>query len=196
VIRKVHEQPGIPAEILIQARILSRGSASLSYNLRVSNIDKCLSLPQTFLTITVGLLIMASSFPGVPAHADDKEQRQRPAATEPTPIKPIAIDSQVSTGLLIYKVQPEYPAKAKAARVSGIVTLRAIISKTGEITNLRVVCGPKQLQESSLKAVQQWKYRPYLVHDEPVEIETMIKVFFTLGGKKPLKFSSDSCPAE
>jgi protein TonB len=74
--------------------------------------------------------------------------------------------------------------------------LHATISKAGDITNLRVICGPQMLQDASIKAVQQWKYRPYTVHGEPVEVETTIRVTFTLGDKKKLKFSKDSCPVQ
>ena len=98
--------------------------------------------------------------------------------------------------MLIHKVTPNYPGIAKAARVSGIVILTATISKTGEILSLHVECGPKVLQEPSLKAVREWKYRPYLLRGEPVEVQTTIKVTFALGGKKKVPFSKDSCPFE
>ena len=52
------------------------------------------------------------------------------------------------------------------------------------------------LKEASLKAVQEWKYRPYLVRGEPVEVETTTRVTFALGGKKKLPFSKDSCLVE
>jgi periplasmic protein TonB len=117
-------------------------------------------------------------------------------ADVPPTARPITIPEDVAIGMLIYKVDPEYPKKAKAARESGIVTLQATISKTGEISDLRVVCGPALLQQASLEAVRQWKYRPYLLNGKPVEVETTIRITFALGGKKKMKFSKDSCPAE
>jgi len=110
--------------------------------------------------------------------------------------KPVLIPEDMAAGLLIHKVDPEYPRLAKAARISGIVTLKATISKTGEILDLHVVCGPAILQAPSLKAIREWKYRPYLLRGEPVEVETTIRVTFALGGKKKLPFSKDSCPVE
>ncbi len=98
--------------------------------------------------------------------------------------------------MLIYKVEPIYPKNAKASRISGIVRLRATISKTGDIVDLRAECGPELLKQASLEAVRQWRYRPYLLNGEPVEVETTIVVTFTLGDKKKLKYSADSCPAE
>jgi protein TonB len=96
--------------------------------------------------------------------------------------KKVNISAGVSTGLLIQKTTPVYPPIAKAARVSGTVVLQATISKTGTIENLKVVSGPAMLQQSALDAVRQWRYRPYLLNNEPVEVDTTVNVVFTLGG--------------
>jgi protein TonB len=61
------------------------------------------------------------------------------------------------------------------------VVLQAVISKTGTIENLRVVSGPPLLQQAALDAVKQWRYRPYLLNGEPIEVETTVNVVFTLG---------------
>ena len=96
--------------------------------------------------------------------------------------KKINISAGVSTGLLIQKTQPVYPPIAKAARVSGTVVLQATISKTGTIENLKVISGPAMLQQAALDAVRSWRYRPYLLNNEPVEVDTTVNVIFTLGG--------------
>jgi protein TonB len=128
--------------------------------------------------------------------ADDAPLANTLANVPPSDSKPVIIPKDVAVGMLIYKVNPEYPAKTRKARISGIVNLKATISKTGEISDLHAECGPEILQEPSLKAVREWKYRPYLLRGEPVEVQTTIKVTFTLGDKKKLPFSKDSCPAE
>jgi len=74
------------------------------------------------------------------------------------------------------------PPIAKAARVSGTVVIQATISKSGTIENLKVISGPAMLQQSALDAVRSWRYRPYLLNNDPVEVETTINVIFTLGG--------------
>ncbi len=98
------------------------------------------------------------------------------------PPKKIAISSGVATGLLVQEVRPIYPPIAKAARVSGTVVLQATISKSGTITNLRVVSGNAMLQSAALEAVRQWRYRPYMLNGDPVEVDTTINVVFNLGG--------------
>ena len=76
---------------------------------------------------------------------------------------------------------PQYPAIAKAARIQGIVVLQATISKSGSIQNLRVISGPPMLQQAAMDAVRSWRYKPYLLNGEPVEVETTINVVFNLG---------------
>jgi protein TonB len=93
---------------------------------------------------------------------------------------PIRISTTVEAGLLIQKTMPVYPPIARATRVSGTVTIAAIISKSGTIENLRVTGGPAILQQAALDAVKTWRYRPYLLDGQPVEVETTISVIFTL----------------
>ncbi len=85
-------------------------------------------------------------------------------------------------GHLIHQVQPEYPPLARQARVQGTVLLRAVIDGEGKIENLQVLSGHPLLVASAVKAVQQWRYRPYYLNEQPVEVETEITVHFTLSG--------------
>jgi len=96
--------------------------------------------------------------------------------------KKVNISAGVATGMLLAKITPVYPPIAKAARVSGTVVLQATISKGGTIENLHVISGPAMLQQSAMDAVRQWRYKPYLLNGEPVEVETTVNVIFSLGG--------------
>ena len=99
----------------------------------------------------------------------------------PAPTHPLRI-SHWSEGNLIYRVQPIYPPLARQARIQGPVELRAIISKAGTIENLVVLRGHPMLVPAAIGAVRQWRYRPYLLNNEPIEVETEITVNFVLGG--------------
>jgi protein TonB len=68
-----------------------------------------------------------------------------------------------------------------ATRTEGTVVLAATISKAGTIENLRVISGPAILQRSALDAVKTWRYSPYLLDGQPVEVETTVNVIFSLG---------------
>ncbi|PYV91208.1 MAG: hypothetical protein DMG90_07815 [Acidobacteria bacterium] len=83
---------------------------------------------------------------------------------------------------LIDRIQPNYPPIARAVGVQGQVILRAIISRQGTIANLQVVSGHPMLVKAAVDAVKQWRYRPYVLNGQPVEVETQITVNFLLSG--------------
>ncbi|HEY9126741.1 MAG TPA: M56 family metallopeptidase [Acidobacteriaceae bacterium] len=97
------------------------------------------------------------------------------------PPKRIHVKADVLQGNLISQVQPVYPQEAKEHRIEGKVTLKAIIGKEGAVEELMVQDGPKELQQSALDAVRQWKYRPYLLNGNPIEVESTINVIYSLG---------------
>jgi periplasmic protein TonB len=88
----------------------------------------------------------------------------------------------VTTGLLIKKVNPEYPEEARSQRIRGVVVLMAVISKEGKIVDLKPVSGDPLLTAAAVKAVKKWRYKPYLLQGRPVEVDTQIQVNFTLSG--------------
>jgi protein TonB len=133
------------------------------------------------------LLVIFTAFgagSGLAAHRS-QDQAAPPAAQSETAQKPelpqrVRVSSGVSTGLLLKKVNPKYPNKARENRIQGTVVLHAVISKDGDIADLTVVSGDPLLAKSALKAVKQWKYKPYLLQGRPVEVDTQITVNFTL----------------
>jgi protein TonB len=94
----------------------------------------------------------------------------------------VRVSAGVTSGLLVRRVNPVYPPLARQARIQGQVVLRAQIGKDGSIQNLQLVSGHPMLVQSALDAVKQWKYKPYLLNGEPVEVDTEVLVNFTLSG--------------
>jgi TonB family protein len=94
----------------------------------------------------------------------------------------VLVSQEVSQGLLVHQVAPEYPALARQARIQGTVVLKALISKDGSMEGLTVMSGHPMLVPAAMDAVKQWKYKPYFLNGEPVEVETTINVNFTLAG--------------
>ncbi|HEV7674216.1 MAG TPA: TonB family protein [Candidatus Angelobacter sp.] len=94
-----------------------------------------------------------------------------------TPQK-LRVSSGVAEGLKTHDVQPTYPQMARIAHIQGDVLLQATISKSGVIENLRAVQGHPILIQAAMDAVKQWKYKPYILNGEPVEVETQIRVQF------------------
>ena len=90
--------------------------------------------------------------------------------------------SRMMEGNLVHRVQPDYPTLARQVRVQGKVVLRAMISREGAIENLQVLSGHPMLIRAAVDAVRQWRYRPYVLNGEPVEVETEVTVNFILSG--------------
>lgn len=110
----------------------------------------------------------------------DASSAGAPGASATPSSESITLPAGVMTGRLEHKVVPVYPAIARTNHIEGTVLFRAIISTKGRIKQLRVVSGAHELLESAIGAVQQWRYRPYLVNGEPTEVSTEIAVNYEL----------------
>src|SRR5271165_6579040 len=99
-------------------------------------------------------------------------------APEPTPIKRIRVASRVAEANLIHDVAPQYPPEAGRARVEGTVVLMAVIGTDGSVQDVRVESGLPLLAQAAIDAVKQWRYKPYLINGEPVEVDSRITINF------------------
>ena len=115
-----------------------------------------------------------------PADASSRPANDSPNGNNLAGTKQVRISQGVSKGLLLHKVQPIYPYEAMRNHVEGTVLLRAVIDKDGRISSLEPISGPKELTAAAIGAVEQWRYRPYLLQGEPVAVETQITVNFQL----------------
>jgi TonB family protein len=111
--------------------------------------------------------------------ADGNDASGRTSAADGAPDQ-VHAAQKFTPGVLEYKVQPVYPPQARKARIQGTVVLQAKISKEGRVVDLQFVSGPKELVAAAIGAVQQWRYSPYLVAGEAVEVTTHITVNFQL----------------
>ena len=91
-----------------------------------------------------------------------------------------SVSAGVAAGLLIHKTEPVYPRFAREAHVSGTVVLGATITRTGALENVHVISGPTALTSAALDAARTWRYRPYQLNGQPIEVQTTISVVFKL----------------
>jgi periplasmic protein TonB len=125
---------------------------------------------------------LASNLPlgpgdGFVLNANSEIARPAPAAHLNRPVK---MSGGVMEALLIHRVEPEYPRIAIQMHVTGTVELRAIIGTDGTIQNLQVVSGNALLVNAAVAAVKQWRYQPTRLSGQPVEVETLITVQFSM----------------
>ena len=126
----------------------------------------------SFLVTSLGLLSA-----GLVMHA-----QQAPPGTQSSPpttsSQASASDQIVTKGELIKKVRPKYPKHARKQHITGSVVMKATITKNGDVSDLQVVSGDPVLVQAALEAVKKWKYRPYHMGGQPVDVETTITVNF------------------
>jgi protein TonB len=124
----------------------------------------------------------APALPSPPAGASANNSLSGLMPASPNLPKPspatLRVSQGVSQGLLIKRVQPKYPSSALATHAEGAVQIEATVDKQGNVTNLKVLSGQTVLARAALEAVRQWRYKPYYLNGQPVEIQTQITVNF------------------
>ena len=99
---------------------------------------------------------------------------------EPMPVKRMRIASRVAEANLIHDVPPQYPPEAGRARIEGTVVLMALIGTDGTVKDVRIESGLPMLAQAAIDAVKQWRYKPYVIDGEPVEVDSRITINFNL----------------
>jgi TonB family protein len=114
--------------------------------------------------------------------AAPKVEEARPAGISSCiPFPPRVRVSQIMMQqLLVHRVDPVYPSEALAKHLEGVVVLKITIDKEGSVYKAEGVSGPLDLVPAAIEAGKQWKYQPYLIVGEPVEVETTAEIGFTL----------------
>jgi periplasmic protein TonB len=141
-------------------------------------IIKILTGPETPFASTA---LTIEPGPAIPGSGESPfGSRRAVAVVHPDTAGPMRVSSMVVEGLIIRKTIPQYPPVPKAMGVQGTVVLQATISRSGTIENLRVISGPAMLQQAALDAVKTWRYKPYMLNEQPVEVETTVNVVFSI----------------
>ncbi|MFZ0632976.1 MAG: energy transducer TonB [Acidobacteriaceae bacterium] len=104
-----------------------------------------------------------------------------PATAQPLPAR-IDLPEGVLLPTRVAGHRPVYPHAARLESIQGTVELAAVIRKDGSMGDVKVVSAPPRLGQSAVVGVRTWRYRPYLVNGQPVEVETRIHVTFTCDG--------------
>jgi len=84
---------------------------------------------------------------------------------------------------LLRQVDPDYPEEARKARIEGDVVLEAIVDIDGKPVQMRVIQVPAEgygFEESAIKAVEQWRFKPGMKNGKPVPVIFAVIVHFTI----------------
>jgi TonB family protein len=93
----------------------------------------------------------------------------------------VRVPASVMEANLVTSRVPAYPEAAKAEGIQGPVVMETVISKSGTVDHVRVIEGDHQLRSAAEEAVLKWRFRPYVLNGQPVDVVTMVRVDFRLG---------------
>jgi periplasmic protein TonB len=96
------------------------------------------------------------------------------------PTKPQRLHAGMEPPRKIVDVSPEYPALARSAHAYGVVILEAVIDAQGAVTSVRVLRSIPLLDQAAVEAVQQWRFTPARLNNEPVPVVMTVTVNFML----------------
>jgi TonB family protein len=112
--------------------------------------------------------------------AAEPSTRDAVSESEPHAIRVVRISQKAAEQLITHKVDPTYPELAALSRIQGVVLLRGVIDKDGTVQIAGVISGHPLLAKAAFDAVKQWRYRPFILDGQPVNVQTTIAVNFAL----------------
>jgi protein TonB len=86
--------------------------------------------------------------------------------------------SAVSEGKIVKSVRPVYPPKVTAKAIAEGVVVKLTIDKQGVPRDLQVIKGDPVLAKAALQALRQWRWKPYKLNGEPVEVKSSVYIRF------------------
>lgn len=84
------------------------------------------------------------------------------------------------SGKAIKKVQPTYPAIAKAAGAQGPVSVLIVVNEAGNVESAKAVAGHPLLQQAAVTAAKEWQFSPTKLSGNAVKVEGTISFVFAL----------------
>ncbi|MGA7639214.1 MAG: TonB family protein, partial [Candidatus Acidiferrales bacterium] len=127
------------------------------------NVPRLIELPEERVIDTAAVVIHSHQYVFVPA--------------EPGPESSHSLE-KLRIGDRVTKMAPMYPAEAAQKAMGGTVHVRATIGKDGKVEDVRPINGPLMLITAAVDAIQQWRYRPTLLDQQPIEMQEDLTVEF------------------
>ena len=111
-------------------------------------------------------------------HAWSELESQIPGSKPISQPPPATVPAEVMEGRVTHKLDPIYPEAARQANIQGVVALDVVIAPDGSVADVRPVSGPEALTPAAVDAVKWWRFQPYLVNGQAVEVKTRLAVDF------------------
>jgi TonB family protein len=131
----------------------------------------------------IATVLCLSAFACAQQAGGERAREADPPKADSARLLRVRVSDRIAKRLLIKKVDPDYPAEARRNGIQGDVELRITFDKEGTVTDAALISGPTELAPAAIEAVKQWKYKPYLLNGEPVNVETRVTLPFQLPSK-------------
>jgi protein TonB len=105
-------------------------------------------------------------------------ESQLPASKRLLQAAPTPVPAEAMQRLIVHKTDPIYPEAARRANVQGVVVLETLVGTDGSVLDVRAVSGPEDLAPAAVDAVKWWRFQPYLVNGQAVQVKTTLAVEF------------------
>jgi TonB family protein len=172
---KAELEPGVRGKIPIEA---GKGSESGGSSRGQSQVRTRPGRGWIFFVVSAAVLLtvlwwrwnrgwedLESSLPG----SEKTGEPQRPQAQVP---------AEVMEKLVTHRVDPEYPAAARPAKLQGVIVLDVVVGRDGSVMEVQALNGPEVLAEAAMEALRWWRFEPYRVDGKAVVVETKVAMEF------------------
>jgi TonB family protein len=88
------------------------------------------------------------------------------------------VPAEVMEKLVTHRVDPEYPAAARPAKLQGVIVLHVVVGRDGSVVDVRALNGPEVLAQAAMEALRWWRFEPYRVDGKAVVVETTVAMEF------------------
>ena len=94
----------------------------------------------------------------------------------------LCLNAQIKPPSVARRVDPEYSAEARQAKLQGTVVLSAVITTEGKATEIKVVTALGMgLDEKAVECLKKWSFRPARNRaDEPIPANVTVEINFRL----------------
>jgi TonB family protein len=127
--------------------------------------------------IVTALLLPDSLRPQTQSHDPGKDHSEEQAEDKDEPV--FDMGEGITPPKVTHQVSPKPDSGAQGFRISGVVLIGLVVSSHGLPVNVHVVRSvDKDIDESAMDAVRQWRFEPARKGDKPVAVRLTIEIRF------------------
>ena len=121
--------------------------------------------------------ILALGLAAVSPAQREPSRGETPAADSDEPV--VELGPGITPPRVIHQVSPDFDSGARGFRVTGVVLIGLVVSSRGMPREVHVVRSlDKELDQSAVEAVRQWRFEPAKKAANPVAVRLTVEIRF------------------